>query len=117
MTRTLTALKEWALVCARLLDGRQAIMLRKGGIDEKGFWVDADEFLLYPTYFHQMAEKVRQEFAAAGEVAADLLELLEVAGADVGLVVALLEDRLVEGADGGDLIGERERVQGSGLRV
>jgi hypothetical protein len=63
ITRTLTALKEWALVCARLLDGRQAIMLRKGGIDEKGFWVDADEFLLYPTYFHQMAEKVRPEFA------------------------------------------------------
>ena len=64
ITRTLTALKEWALVCARLLDGRQAVMLRKGGIDEKGFWVDADEFLLYPTYFHQMAEKVRPEFAA-----------------------------------------------------
>ena len=63
ITRTLTALKEWALVCERLLDGRQAIMLRKGGIDEKGFWVDADEFLLYPTYFHQMAEKVRPEFA------------------------------------------------------
>lgn len=63
ITRTLTALKEWALVCARLLDGRQAVMLRKGGIDEKGFWVDADEFLLYPTYFHQMAEKVRPEFA------------------------------------------------------
>jgi hypothetical protein len=63
ITRTLTALKEWALVCERLLDGRQAIMLRKGGINEKGFWVDADEFLLYPTYFHQMAEKVRPEFA------------------------------------------------------
>ncbi|MFY9587502.1 MAG: DUF1802 family protein [Actinomycetota bacterium] len=63
ITRTLTALKEWALVCAQLLDGRQAIMLRKGGIDEKGFWVDAEEFLLYPTYFHQMAEKVRPEFA------------------------------------------------------
>ncbi len=45
------------------LEGRQAIMLRKGGIDEKGFWVEADEFLLYPTYFHQMSEKVRPEFA------------------------------------------------------
>jgi hypothetical protein len=38
-------------------------MLRKGGIDEKGFWVEADEFLLYPTYFHQMVDKVRPEFA------------------------------------------------------
>ena len=63
MTRTLPALKEWALVCARLLGGRQSIMVRKGGIDEKGFWVEADEFLLYPTYFHQMTEKVRPEFA------------------------------------------------------
>src|SRR6266540_3145452 len=62
-TKTLTALKEWALVCKLLLEGRQAIMLRKGGIDEKGFWVEADEFLLYPTYFHQMTEKVRPEFA------------------------------------------------------
>jgi len=68
MTRTLPALKEWALVCARLLGGRQSIMLRKGGIDEKGFWVEADEFFLFPTYFHQMAEKVRPEFA--GECAA-----------------------------------------------
>jgi hypothetical protein len=38
-------------------------MLRKGGIDEKGFWVEADEFFLFPTYFHQMAEKVRPEFS------------------------------------------------------
>src|SRR5262245_48796183 len=54
ITKTLPALKEWALVCERLLAGTQAVMLRKGGIDEKGFWVEADEFLLYPTYFHQM---------------------------------------------------------------
>jgi hypothetical protein len=62
LTKTLPALKEWALVCKRLLDGTQAVMLRKGGIDEKGFWIEADEFLLYPTYFHQMTEKVRAEF-------------------------------------------------------
>src|SRR5438445_3606965 len=62
LTRTLVALKEWALVCRMLLAGSQAVMLRKGGIDEKGFWVEADEFLLYPTYFHQMTEKVRPEF-------------------------------------------------------
>jgi hypothetical protein len=64
LTKTLPALKEWALVCKRLLDGTQAIMLRKGGIDEKGFWVEADEFFLYPTFFHQMIEKVRPEFVA-----------------------------------------------------
>jgi hypothetical protein len=64
MTKTIPALKEWAFVCKLLLEGRQAIMLRKGGIDEKGFWVEADEFFLFPTYFHQMAEKVRPEFAS-----------------------------------------------------
>lgn len=63
-TTTLPALKEWALVCKLLLEGRQAIMLRKGGINEKGFWVEAEEFLLYPTYFHQMTEKVRPEFVS-----------------------------------------------------
>ena len=63
LTRTLPALKEWAFVCEQLLAGRQAVMLRKGGIDEKGFWVEAEEFLLYPTYFHQMVDKVRPEFA------------------------------------------------------
>lgn len=56
------ALKEWALVCDRLLDGRQAVLFRKGGIDEKGFWVEAPEFLLFPTFFHQMRDKVRPEF-------------------------------------------------------
>ena len=57
-----TALKEWALVCDMLLDGRMTVLFRKGGINEKGFWVEADEFLLFPTYFHQNREKVRPEF-------------------------------------------------------
>jgi hypothetical protein len=57
-----TALKEWALVCDMLLDGRMTVLFRKGGINEKGFWVEADEFLLFPTYFHQNRDKVRPEF-------------------------------------------------------
>ena len=28
------ALKEWAIICDRLVAGDQAILLRKGGIDE-----------------------------------------------------------------------------------
>jgi len=100
MTKTLPALKEWALVCKRLLDGSQAIMLRKGGIDEKGFWVEADEFLLYPTYFHQMTEKVRPSFAA--ECAAVLADpppegVLRMSG--VARVVEHIEVRRPEGMD------------------
>ena len=56
------ALKEWALVCEMLLAGRRTVLFRKGGINEKGFWVEADDFLLYPTYFHQNRDKVRPEY-------------------------------------------------------
>lgn len=56
------ALKEWALVCDMLLSARMSVLFRKGGINEKGFWVEANEFFLYPTYFHQNREKVRPEF-------------------------------------------------------
>jgi hypothetical protein len=52
-----------------LLDGRMTVLFRKGGIDEKGFWVEADEFLLFPTYFHQNREKVRPEFRAGFDAA------------------------------------------------
>ena len=46
-----------------------------------------------------------------------MLELFEVAEADFGLVEAFFQDWGVEGADEGDLVGQRERVQGSGFRV
>jgi hypothetical protein len=62
-------LKEWALVCDLLLAGRMSVLFRKGGINEKGFWVDADEFYLFPTYFHQNREKVRPEFRDEFDVA------------------------------------------------
>jgi hypothetical protein len=58
------ALKEWALTCRLLLQGRQAILLRKGGIDEKGFWVEATGFYLFPTYLHQHRTRVRDEYHA-----------------------------------------------------
>jgi len=100
LTKTLPALKEWALVCKRLLDGTQAVMLRKGGIDEKGFWIEADEFFLYPTYFHQMTEKVRPEFTeeCAGVLASSPPEgTLRMGG--VARVVDHIEVRRNEGMD------------------
>jgi hypothetical protein len=49
------AFKEWAVVCEALASGRQAILLRKGGVAEAGgvFRVEHDRFWLYPTYVHQ----------------------------------------------------------------
>jgi len=52
------ALKEWAVICGALGDGRQALLLRKGGILEtkRGFEVIHRDFWLFPTYLHQKAE-------------------------------------------------------------
>ena len=44
-----------------MLDGRQTVLLRKGGIHEKRFAVTASRFLLFPTVAHSHAERVRPE--------------------------------------------------------
>jgi hypothetical protein len=48
-----TALKEWSSVVAALGRGEQVIIIRKGGIADPAFGLEADRFYLYPTYFHQ----------------------------------------------------------------
>lgn len=52
------ALKEWAAVNRALLDGRQVIDLRKGGIREEGhrFRIRATRFWLYNSFEHQRPE-------------------------------------------------------------
>jgi len=55
------ALKEWSAAVHAMLDGRQRVLLRKGGIGEKRFDVAAPEFLLFPTVAHSHAERVRPE--------------------------------------------------------
>jgi hypothetical protein len=65
------AFKEWAVVCRALAQGRQIVILRKGGIAEgpRGFEVTDGQFLLFPTYLHQSEDGVvpewRPERAAA----------------------------------------------------
>ncbi|WP_432546780.1 DUF1802 family protein [Kineococcus sp. SYSU DK004] len=86
---TVPALKEWGAVAHALLEGRQALLLRKGGVGEKRFAVGADRFLLFPTVAHSHAEAVRPEHhdllaRGAADVADDavvvraLLEVVEV---------------------------------------
>jgi hypothetical protein len=60
-TVTTLALKEWGAVAAALLDGRQTVLLRKGGIHEKRFEVGSGPFVLFPTVAHSHAERVRPE--------------------------------------------------------
>ncbi len=73
MTATLTApaLKEWSAAVHAMLDGRQTVLLRKGGIHEKRFEVNASRFLLFPTVAHSHAERVRPEHRDLLDAAAD----------------------------------------------
>jgi hypothetical protein len=92
MTITLTApaLKEWSAAVHALLDGRQTVLLRKGGIREKRFSVSAERFLLFPTVAHSHAERVRPEHRDLLPVAAadsTDTEVLLRAGAKVAAVV------------------------------
>jgi hypothetical protein len=78
---TITALKEWGAAVRALLDGRQQVLLRKGGIGEKRFdRTVAREFLLFPTVAHSHAARVRAEFR-------DLLELAAPDSTEDSLVV------------------------------
>jgi hypothetical protein len=85
------ALKEWSAAVHALLDGRQTVLLRKGGIGEKRFELAANRFLLFPTVAHSHIERVRPEHhdllaPAAGDSAADRVVLRAVAN-----VVAAIE--------------------------
>jgi hypothetical protein len=53
--------KEWTLICDALGTGEQSIILRKGGIAEgrAGFRFQHDEFLLFPTLFHEQVSKLK----------------------------------------------------------
>lgn len=73
--------KDWALICAALGLGRQSLILRKGGIAEgrEGFRFKHESFFLFPTQYHQQAERVRPEvFAALGPVVAPSAGTVEI---------------------------------------
>jgi hypothetical protein len=60
------ALKEWAGVCLALAEGRQSLILRKGGIAEPQgeFQPEHRRFWLYPTFTHQQTEGIKPEDAS-----------------------------------------------------
>ena len=55
--------KEWALVCASMLRGETSLIFRKGGIAEgrDGFRFQHDQFFLFPTFFHEQANRLRTD--------------------------------------------------------
>jgi hypothetical protein len=86
------ALKEWSAAVHAMLDGRQTVLLRKGGIHEKRFELAAGEFVFFPTIAHGHAERVRPEHRdlldAAGSDSAEE-EFVVRAGAKVVAAVAV----------------------------
>ncbi|CMF51261.1 Domain of uncharacterised function (DUF1802) [Mycobacterium tuberculosis] len=93
------ALKEWSAAVHALLDGRQTVLLRKGGIGEKRFEVAAHEFLLFPTVAHSHAERVRPEHRdLLGPAAADSTDECVLLRAAAKVVAALPVNR-PEGLD------------------
>lgn len=58
------ALKEWAVLVKALDEGRQIVLIRKGGIREetKDFRVRHESFFLFPTYDHQRADLLKPEY-------------------------------------------------------
>lgn len=100
VTRSAPALKEWSAAVHALLDGRQTVLLRKGGIGERRFEVAAERFLLFPTVAHSHADRVRPEHQdllvpAAADSDADHVVLR--AGANVVAAIAVSRpDRLAD---------------------
>ncbi|BBY21467.1 DUF1802 family protein [Mycobacterium stomatepiae] len=100
LTATTPALKEWSAAVHALLDGRQYVLLRKGGIGEKRFQVASNEFLLFPTIAHSHAERVRPEHrdllaAAAADSTEDRL-VVRVAAKVVAVLAVNRPERLSE---------------------
>lgn len=60
------AFKEWAIVEDALATGRQIVIFRKGGISEGhgGFKPEHEQFLIFPTLFHQQRDSVLPEAQA-----------------------------------------------------
>ncbi len=66
---TRIALREWAVAVKALEEGRQTIVLRKGGIAEetKEFRLESPKFYLFPSFEHQRPNLVVPEAAAGVE--------------------------------------------------
>ena len=60
----MNGLKEWATVVKALENGKQTVILRKGGILEtaSGFNIESKKFFLIPTCEHQEPKHVKPEY-------------------------------------------------------
>ena len=100
------ALKEWAAVNRALLEGRQIVDLRKGGICEEGhrFRIRATRFWLYDSFEHQRPDLLlpaASELLDAAVAASPPAGILRFDGwAEIAESAALTEPAQVEALDG-----------------
>ena len=66
-TAITSALKEWSVAIDALTEGKTILLLRKGGIKEKGgqFAAEANRVVLFPTFEHQKTELLKPEYRAS----------------------------------------------------
>lgn len=97
------ALKEWAVVCRALASGRQTVLLRKGGVYEarRGFAVQHERFVLFPTYLHQSLAQLKPEAHAGFEARASEPERVE-----LSLLVTVADVVRIEARAQLDAIGD-----------
>ena len=86
--------KEWALVCAALGEGRQSVIIRKGGIAEgrDGFAFKHREFFLFPTFFHEQLSQVRLARPTLPEPRPDEVEIRYFARVEEARLLTRWED-------------------------
>ncbi len=93
--RIAIAFKEWAGVCRALADGRQTILLRKGGIAEESgaFRPEHSAFWFYPTFVHQAEQGLKPGPRAPEEPRPDgLVEITALARVESVAWLDRLED-------------------------
>ena len=102
-TETLAiALKEWDLFISALLDGRQCLLLRKGGIleAENEFQLEHPRFLFYPTFVHQDPRMVKPACRGQIRAAAAEPEMLTIRGyGEVARIFEVPSRRQLEALD------------------
>lgn len=78
------ALKEWAAAIQALTKGEQIMLMRKGGIAEetKRFELKTHSFYLYPTFEHQRAELLKEQYR---DLVEQTLRETEADAAELGL--------------------------------
>ncbi|WP_219835978.1 DUF1802 family protein [Paenibacillus sp. R14(2021)] len=107
ITKGKIALKEWAVAVKALTEGKQIMILRKGGIAEetRDFQLQSPRFFLLPAFEHQRLELLKEDYRG------DLREIMETwkpesAVVEIGAFAEAVEDIEIHDQQTVDLLAE-----------